>query len=764
MSVPCSPSSNTSPGLPAGPAQATRPIPLPVRRRADLVLVDRSSPTETRWVVKDPATLRFYELGLAEAFVLRQLDGTTSADELEARFARTFAPQRLSRQQLLEFVGRLWQQGLLTSLNAGGGAALHARRLAQESPSLLTRLSGLMTFRVRGVDPDRFLTALHSWVGWIFSPIAIGLAIALIGAAVLLMAVEFDSVIHGLPDLQSFLSVRNIVVGAILLGAIKVLHELGHGLTCKHFGGECHELGFLWLIVTPALYCNVSDSWMLPSRWQRAAVSAAGIFVELVLAAAFAFLWFFSEPGVFHDTCFWGMTIGSVNTLLINGNPLMRYDGYYVLSDLLDIPNLRSRSRRELGGTLSSLVLGVRRRGRHPWNARRLLLLGFGLASWLYQWVVLIAILWFLYHLARPVGLDPLVVGFAGLLLGGRVLAIARQGVARFQAWKSGGDVRTLRFLFGLVLLAGGGWLLATCPFPHSVIGPAILGRAEARTLFAVTPGFLETTASPGSVPAGEPLVLLSNPDLALEILKLEGAVERLEKGRESLSRRVVTEPHLSAQLAAVDSSLRDQRERLRSRKSEAERLRVTSPVGGKWIPLTLSESGVPLSAERSLRHVDWGDPRLRGTWVPAGTPLAEVAPSENYEARVFVEQSDLPFVRVGQAVRIKTGQIEGSVLEGKVAEVAARNVESIPPKLVMRHHVAAQPAQQPQSGPGGRPVVAPRDVLYEVRITIDDPQQAIVAHGTGEARIEVGQMTLWQRLLRFLSLTFRIREGGPVQ
>ncbi len=144
----------------------------------------------------------------------------------------------------------------------------------------------------------------------------------------------------------------------LALAVVKVLHELGHALTCKHFGGDCHEIGVLLLFFTPCLYCNVSDAWLFPGKWPRIAVSAAGIAVEVFLAAIATFLWWFSIPGVFNTLCLNIMIVCSLNTLLINGNPLLRYDGYYVLADLLDVPNLGQQSRWLLGRLLAGFFLG----------------------------------------------------------------------------------------------------------------------------------------------------------------------------------------------------------------------------------------------------------------------------------------------------------------------------------------------------------------------------------------------------------------------
>ena len=177
----------------------------------------------------------------------------------------------------------------------------------------------------------------------------------------------------------------------------KVLHEFGHGLSCKHFGGECHEMGVMMLVLTPCLYCNVSDSWMLPNRWHRAAIGAAGMYVELVLASICTFIWWFTEPGPLNYICLNVMFICSVSTVMFNANPLLRYDGYYILSDVLEIPNLRQKASTILNRKLGAWCLGLEEPEdpflpkRHQW-----LFALFTVASAVYRWVVTFSILVFL--------------------------------------------------------------------------------------------------------------------------------------------------------------------------------------------------------------------------------------------------------------------------------------------------------------------------------------------------------------------------------
>ena len=130
----------------------------------------------------------------------------------------------------------------------------------------------------------------------------------------------------------------------VCLAVVKIIHEFGHGLTAKHFGGEVHEMGILFLVLTPALYCDVTDSWLLPNKWKRIWISAAGIYVECFLASIATFVWWYSTPGLLNSLAMATMFICSVNTIMFNANPLLRYDGYYVMADWLEIPNLRIKS------------------------------------------------------------------------------------------------------------------------------------------------------------------------------------------------------------------------------------------------------------------------------------------------------------------------------------------------------------------------------------------------------------------------------------
>ncbi|MEQ9068033.1 MAG: hypothetical protein RLO18_14970, partial [Gimesia chilikensis] len=144
-----------------------------------------------------------------------------------------------------------------------------------------------------------------------------------------------------------------------VLGAAKVVHEFGHGLSCKHYNGECHGMGIMFLVFSPCLYCDVSDSWMLRNKWQRIIIGGAGMYIEVIMSAIAVWIWWFTKPGLLNHLALNLFFISTVTTVIFNANPLMRFDGYYMMSDLLEIPNLRQKADKHLRDTFAWYCLGI---------------------------------------------------------------------------------------------------------------------------------------------------------------------------------------------------------------------------------------------------------------------------------------------------------------------------------------------------------------------------------------------------------------------
>ncbi|MGD9649040.1 MAG: hemolysin D, partial [Pirellulales bacterium] len=379
---------------------------LRVRKRPDLTARRQRYQGRTYWVVKEPVGLNYFRLEEEVFAILEMLDGETSLDEIRAEYERRFPPEKIGLDELQQFIGTLHGSGLVIADVPGQGTQLKKRRDERKRSEMWAALSNVLAVRFKGIDPDRLLDWMLPAVRWLFAPAAM-VGVLLFGlCALLLVTVQFDTFRARLPEFHQFFSVENAFWLAIALGATKVLHEFGHGLSCKHFGGECHEMGVMVLVLTPCLYCNVSDSWMLPNKWHRAFIGAAGMYVEIILASLATFIWWFSEPGLVHNLALSTMFVCSVSTLVFNGNPLLRYDGYYILSDLLEIPNLRQKSSEILGRKLGAWCLGLEETPNPllP-QGRQWLFALYSVAAAVYKWFVALSILWFLYKLGEPYGL-----------------------------------------------------------------------------------------------------------------------------------------------------------------------------------------------------------------------------------------------------------------------------------------------------------------------------------------------------------------------
>jgi multidrug efflux pump subunit AcrA (membrane-fusion protein) len=231
-------------------------------------------------------------------------------------------------------------------------------------------------------------------------------------SAIVLVATHFDIFRSKLPNYHEFFSFKTIVYLWGALAVVKVIHEFGHGISCKRFGGEVHEMGALFLCLSPALYCNVSDAWTLPNKWHRIIISGAGIYVELIIATIATFVWWNTtnsgQPFI-NNLSLSLMVVCSVSTVVFNANPLMRYDGYYVLADWLEIPNLREKSNRFLSNLVLEKCLGVEVQPEGYMELwRKILFVSYAIVSYVYRWIVTFTILWFMYNFLRPYKLEVL--------------------------------------------------------------------------------------------------------------------------------------------------------------------------------------------------------------------------------------------------------------------------------------------------------------------------------------------------------------------
>ncbi|HMF12033.1 MAG TPA: site-2 protease family protein [Gemmataceae bacterium] len=409
---------------PAAAADLERRKQVRIRLRGDLAIDPQKFEGRTYYVVKDPVSLRYYRFKEQEQFLLQFMDGDRTLDDAQKEYEKRFRPERLTLEDLESFAQQLLTAGLAQNESPKAGTQLFERRRKRLRKEWLQTLTNILYIKLPIYDPDRLLGWMLQYTWWIFTPLFLAVSVGVMLAAIALVTTHFDTFLDRLPSYHVFFQFKTIGYLWVALGLVKIIHEFGHGLSCKAFGGEVHEMGALFLCFSPCLYANVSDAWTLPNKWHRIIISAAGIYVELIIAAIATFVWWNTPSHPFvNNMALSLMIVCSVSTVVFNANPLMRYDGYYVLADWLEIPNLRDRSNRYLKNVVLEHCLGVEVQPE-PYMAlwRRWLFVSYAIVSWLYRWIVTFSILGFMATFLKPYKLQVvsqmLAIAAAGSLFG----------------------------------------------------------------------------------------------------------------------------------------------------------------------------------------------------------------------------------------------------------------------------------------------------------------------------------------------------------
>jgi len=749
--------------------------PLRLRKRPDLSARRQVYLGKSYWVVKEPVGLNYFRFQEEEFAILQMLDGRTSLDEIKERFEEQFPPQKVTLDELQNFVGMLHRSGLLIADVPGQGRQLAQRRKERRRRELFSSLGNILCVRFKGVDPERFLNWLYPRVRWCFTRWWLAVTCLLMLGALLLVTVQFEVFRSRLPAFHDFFNFYNALWLAATLAVTKILHEFGHGLTCKHFGGECHEMGVMILVLTPCLYCNVSDSWMLPNKWHRMAIGAAGIWVELTLAAICTFIWWFTEPGLLNYMCLNVMFVCSVSTVIFNGNPLLRYDGYYVLADLLEIPNLRQKASTILGRKAAEWFLGIEP-PEDPFlpQRRQGLFVLYTIAAVCYRWLVLAGIWWFLFQVFKPYGLQRIgqLIVLASLvtLVGVPLYQIGKFFYipGRLEKVKKPRMYASLGVL-GVLLLA-----FLFLPLPHSVMCTFQIEPRDAEPVYVAVPGgaiLEEVFVRPGQqVGKGDLLARLRSDDLEQKIIELEGKCEQYRRRLERLKSQRFYDPQAGAEISGVEKLLATVETQLQEKLADRQRLELRAPIGGTVLPPP-ARSEPPAGSGKEMLPTWSGtplDPENLGAYLDEGVLFCLIGDPSKYEALLVIDQTDIELVSTGQRVELKldelphrtlkynTSTATGGKIEYKplvIADIGPAQLEVAPRSLSAKAQGELPTKTDPTSG-----VERPRSTSYPAHVPLDDPDGVLRIGLRGRAKVHVAPMPLSVRLWRLLAHTLSFR------
>jgi putative peptide zinc metalloprotease protein len=727
---------------------------LPMRMRPDLTATQQRYQGRLYWVVKEPVGLHYYRFQEEEYAILQMLDGRSSLDDIKERFEQQFPPQKITVEELGQFVGMLHRSGLLIADVPGQGIQLKKRRDERKRQELLSALGNILAIRFKGIDPDRILKWLYPFISWMYTRTAFCCCALFALSALTLVLVNFDRFEAKLPTFHQFFTASNWIYLGVTLALTKVIHEFGHGLTCKHYGGECHEMGVMFLVLTPCLYCNVSDSWMLPNKWHRAWIGAAGMYIEIVIASACTFLWWFSEPGLLNQLCLSTMFVCSVSTVMFNANPLLRYDGYYILSDLTEIPNLRQKASTILNRKLATWCLGLEEPD-DPFlpQTNQLFFALYSIAAAIYRWVVLFSILWFLYKVFEPYGLKIVSQMIASASVAGLVIQ---------PLWKLGkffyvpgrlDQVRRKHVQATLAVLAVAAVCLFAVPLPHRVYCMLEIKPRDAEMVYIDVPGQLqEVRVQTGDVVRkGQLLATLDNIDVELSIADLEGKREQsnarllglMHAG--SLDETAASEiPHVRESLAMIDEQLKEKR-------TDLARLKITAPADGTVLPPPLTPDKPEAGQLKNWTGTPF-DKRNIGATLTDSTLFCEIGDPRHMEANLVIEQDDIEFIQPNQIIAIKLDEFPHRTFNSQITEIAQVDLK-VTPRHLSNKSGGEVITKTDESG-----VERPQNTSYQARAPIDDPDGLLSVGLKGRAKIYTSWKTLGFTTWRYLTRTFNFK------
>ncbi len=677
------------------------------------------------YVLEEPAGGTYHRLSESAYRFAGLLDGHRTVDEAWDACAVQLGDEAPTQKECIDLLSQLDTSGLLIGDVPVWSDMLEHRQTRARQSRVRKRFGNGLFACVPLVNPDRwldrtrhlyqwFFTWRGAWAWWVVAALAAWSLLSNLGR----FAQEMR--------LDAMLSPTNLAIVGVVFLCLRVVHELGHAMACKAMGGRCTEIGLMLVaLVLPLPYCDATSSWRFPETWRRVLVAAAGVIFESFFAGIAAILWAHSEPGVFSSVCYNVMFVSGVATLVFNLNPLLRYDGYYILSDVLGIPNLAQRATEMWKYLLVRFAFGVRSLKAPQVADRReaVAVMLFASLSLPYRLVVAGSICLAVSARYSSLGLVlavacacvmliwPLLKGvgyllWSPVLLGRRSRAVAIVGI-------------TL-----LALTIG----LGVVPVRDRIYVP---GWVRAETSVSVRPmesGYVvEVLAEAGEiVEAGTPLLRMENPEL---IEELGIAAAKLEQSRVSRDEAEMKSP---AEYRAADAQVRYAEEAHAKAASRVESLVVVAAGSGRLIALGASDS-------------DWRN--LVGSYLSKGTMLGHVSTVDNLRVRALVDDREIGHAfahESGVRASVRIRGMASDVIPATITRVAAagsRDLSNPAVTTAAGGEIAAQ-----RSGERSLTALTPQ---FEVDLALDTLPRAVMQGQRARIRFEFGRTPIaiqWSR------------------
>jgi len=620
------------------------------------------------YVIADRLSARVHRLSPAAYLFVARMDGRHTVEALWSEVVRQSGDGAPTQDDIVQLLAQLHGSDLLQAGNSPDSLEVFDRYSRQKRSRVRQMLLNPLSLRVPIWDPDAFLERTVWLVRPLFGWFGALLWIAVVVPAVVLAGQHWSELTQNVTD--RLLAAENLLLLSLIYPIVKVLHEFGHGYATKVYGGAVHELGVMLLMGMPTPYVDASASSGLRSKYRRALVGAGGMIVECFLAALALYGWLLMEPGIARAFCFNVMAVAGISTIVFNGNPLMRYDGYYILADLIEIPNLAARSSRLWTAVVDKYAFGVAdtrlpvgERGELKW------FIGYAPAAFIYRMFVQFSIALFLASQYFIVG-----ILLALWSVTTSVVVPAHKALMYVVANPKLQRQRSRAVGLTLGLMGAAAIILLLIPFPLHTQTEGVIWLPENAIVRAGTDGFVRRLlAAPGAfVHTGDALIETDEPQLRTTIETLQWRVVELQ----SVLDATRFTDRAGAEITGIE--LASARSEVTRGQERVNRLVATSGADGTFL-LAKSED-------------------LPGRFYREGEVLGYVTPESSDIARIVVPQDDVELVR--------------NHLLGASVKLAQRVTETYPARVV-REVPAGQndlPSKALGTTGGGASAVDPGD------------------------------------------------------
>ena len=620
----------------------------PLREELELFPGPCSFDGSPTWTLYDPVNQHFYRLGVTEHQLLAhwELGSVDAMSELLS----------VSIDEILQLFQFLTVHNLLQVSGSEAVQRLVNQAKAAKQHWFVWLIHHYLFFKIPLLHPDRWLAKIYPLLRWIYNPLLFYSLLALVGINLFVLIDRWELFSK---TFMHFISLEGLVYYAFALTLSKTLHELGHAFTAHRYGCRVSAMGVAFMVMVPMLYTDASDAWKLTSRHQRLAIGFSGIAVELGLAILCTTLWHFLPDGPLRSSVFLMATTTWVMTLLINLNPLMRFDGYFLLSDYWGIENLQNRAFALGRWKLRSLLFGFLDAApeRFPEKTQRLLLI-YAWSIWIYRFFLFMGIALLVYHyFFKILGLLLMLVEVGWFIM----LPIIKElkywlEHRQDMHWKR----NTLGSLSGLLLVLG----VLFIPWQNKIEAPGLLKISAHTELFMPLPAKLDKVliSKGDKVKAGELLMQFISPDIDVQLEKSSIKIESLRWERSFHGQ----EKNLSNRHQVVASELDSAISEYDSLITERNRLAVIAPFDGEII--------------------DLNDLVTVGEWIPKDESLLTVGQFNSYLLETFVAEEDLDQIQTGVGAIFYPEQMDWPRVPCRVVRIDNAAAIQLPPVFASRY------------------------------------------------------------------------------